>query len=157
MGWSNTANSLLAGRGPQRPQVGGATYCSAEPVAREIWTSVTDWDTLAAQQPTIAPELRMDWHQKQRQEGNEGLHPTRREENEDVRRVTLKQTEQTATTAEAPPRDDITPRVQPVATEPKEAALLTIGVDPEEARELLGSPVGSPNDLMDVDDAVLDE
>ena len=118
---------------------------------------VTDWDTLAAQQPTIAPELRRDWHQKQRQDGNEGLHPARRAEEQDVRRVTLKQTEQTAGTAEVPPRDDTTPRAQPVATEPKEAALLTIGVDPEEARELLGSPVGSPNDLMEVDDAVLDE
>ena len=118
---------------------------------------VTEWDTLAAQQPTIAPELRRDWHQKQRQEGNEGLLPAHRAEGRDVRRVTLKQTEQTAETAEVPPRDDTPPRAQPVATEPKEAALLTIGVDPEEARELLGSPVGSPSDLMEVDDTALDE
>ena len=74
---------------------------------------VTEWDTLAAQQPTIAPELRRDWHQRQRQEGNEGLLPAQRAAGGDVRKVTLKQTEQTAETAEVPPRSDTPPRAQP--------------------------------------------
>ena len=46
-------------------------------------------------------------------------------------------------------------RPHPVATEAKDDAMLTIGVDPDEARELLGSPVGSPTD-MEVDETVLD-
>ena len=114
---------------------------------------VTDWDTVVAQQPTIRQELRLDWHQRQRQAGNEGLHPERSAAVQDVRRVTLRETEQAAG---SPPRDDSTPRALPTAAESKDDALLTIGVDPEEARALLGSPVGSPNDLMEVDETVLD-
>ena len=117
---------------------------------------ITDWNTVAIQQPTIDPELCRDWHQRQRQVGNEGLHPERCAEGWDIRKVTLKRKEQAAGTDEAPLRDDTAPRAPPAATETKDDALLTIGVDPDEARELLGSPVGSPNDMMEVDDAVLD-
>ena len=110
---------------------------------------------MAIQQPTIDPELRRDWEQRQRQAGNEGLQPEHRLKEQDVRKVTLRQAEQAAETNEAPPRDDTAPGAPPAATETKDKddALLTIGVDPEEARALLGSPVGSPNDLMEVDEA----
>ena len=131
-------------------------------LSEERWNlPITDWNTLVIQQLSIDPNVRRDWQQKQRQAGSEGSPPEHRAEGQDVRQVTLKQVEQTAEAAKSPPRDDSAPRTTsaprapPVATEAKDDAMLTIGVDPEEARELLGSPVGSPTD-MEVDETVLD-
>ena len=122
---------------------------------------ITTWDILESLQPPIDPNVHRAWQQRQRQTGSEGLPSESHTEGQDVRVVTLKQAEQAAEAARSPPRDDSmprttsAPRAPPAITEAMEESMLTLGVDPEEARELLGSPVGSPTD-MEVDEAVLD-
>ena len=145
----------MAGRGPSGRRLAQQLTMVLN-LSEERWNlPITDWNTLAIQQPSIDPNVRQGLAAEQRQAGSGGSPPEHRAEGQDIRKVTLKQVEQTAETAKSPPGDDSAPWAPPVATEAKDDAMLTIGVDPEEAAELLGSPVGSLTD-MEVDETVLD-